>query len=56
MCLPARGIVEPIPGIRRPGIEQRRHFVEQRERQESGVEETPHEHDEEFVRALNTGC
>jgi lysyl-tRNA synthetase class 2 len=36
-------------------VEQRRHFVEQRERQESGAEETPHEHDEEFVRALEYG-
>jgi lysyl-tRNA synthetase class 2 len=36
-------------------IEQRRHFVEQRERQESGAEETPHEHDEEFVQALEYG-
>ena len=36
-------------------IEQRRHFVEQRERQETGAEETPHEHDEEFVRALEYG-
>ncbi len=36
-------------------IEQRRHFVEQRERQESGAEPTPHEHDEEFVRALEYG-
>ena len=36
-------------------IEQRRHFVQQRERQESGAEETPHEHDEEFVRALEYG-
>ena len=36
-------------------IEQRRHFVEQRARQESGAEETPHEHDEEFVRALEYG-
>ena len=36
-------------------IEQRRRFVEQRERQESGAEETPHEHDEEFVRALEYG-
>jgi lysyl-tRNA synthetase, class II len=35
--------------------EQRRHFVEQRERRESGAEETPHEHDEEFVRALEYG-
>jgi lysyl-tRNA synthetase class 2 len=36
-------------------VEQRRRFVEQRERQESGAEETPHEHDEEFVRALEYG-
>jgi lysyl-tRNA synthetase class 2 len=36
-------------------IEQRRHFVEQRERQESGAIENPHEHDEEFVRALEYG-
>ena len=36
-------------------IEQRRHFVEQRERQETGAEPTPHEHDEEFVRALEYG-
>ncbi|MEX2449002.1 MAG: lysine--tRNA ligase [Solirubrobacterales bacterium] len=36
-------------------IEQRRHFVEQRERQESGAEETPHEHDEEYVQALEYG-
>jgi len=36
-------------------IEQRRHFVEQRERQEAGAEPTPHEHDEEFVRALEYG-
>jgi lysyl-tRNA synthetase, class II len=36
-------------------IEQRRRFVEQRERQESGAEETPHEHDEDFVRALEYG-
>jgi lysyl-tRNA synthetase class 2 len=35
--------------------EQRRHFVEQRERRESGAEESPHEHDEEFVRALEYG-
>jgi lysyl-tRNA synthetase class 2 len=35
--------------------EQRRHFIEQRERRESGAEETPHEHDEEFVRALEYG-
>ena len=36
-------------------VEQRRHFVEQRERRESGAEETPHEHDEEFVQALEYG-
>jgi lysyl-tRNA synthetase, class II len=36
-------------------IEQRRRFVEQRERQESGAEENPHENDEEFVRALEYG-
>jgi lysyl-tRNA synthetase class 2 len=36
-------------------IEQRRRFVEQRERQESGAVENPHEHDEEFVRALEYG-
>jgi lysyl-tRNA synthetase class 2 len=36
-------------------VEQRRHFVEQRERQEAGAEPTPHEHDEEFVRALEYG-
>jgi lysyl-tRNA synthetase class 2 len=36
-------------------IEQRRHFVEQRQRLESGAEEHPHEHDEEFVRALEYG-
>src|SRR6478735_11049306 len=35
--------------------EQRRHFVEQRQRQDSGAEENPHEHDEEFVRALEYG-
>ncbi|HXV05040.1 MAG TPA: lysine--tRNA ligase [Solirubrobacterales bacterium] len=35
--------------------EQRRHFVEQRQRQESGAEENPHAHDEEFVRALEYG-
>jgi lysyl-tRNA synthetase class 2 len=35
--------------------EQRRHFVEQRQRQEAGAEENPHEHDEEFVRALEYG-
>jgi lysyl-tRNA synthetase, class II len=36
-------------------IEQRRRFVEQRERQESGAEENPHEHDDEFVQALEYG-
>jgi lysyl-tRNA synthetase, class II len=36
-------------------VEQRRHFVEQRQRQESGAEENPHEHDDEFVRALEYG-
>jgi lysyl-tRNA synthetase class 2 len=36
-------------------VEQRRRFVEQRNRQESGAEENPHEHDEEFVRALEYG-
>jgi lysyl-tRNA synthetase class 2 len=35
--------------------EQRRHFVEQRERQEKGAESDPHPHDEEFVRALEYG-
>jgi lysyl-tRNA synthetase class 2 len=35
--------------------EQRRHFVEQRQRQEAGAEENPHEHDEEFVQALEYG-
>jgi lysyl-tRNA synthetase class 2 len=36
-------------------VEQRRHFVEQRERQEKGAEADPHPHDEEFVRALEYG-
>jgi lysyl-tRNA synthetase, class II len=36
-------------------IEQRRRFVRQRERQESGAEADPHPHDEEFVRALEYG-
>ena len=36
-------------------IEQRQRFIEQRERQESGAEEDPHPHDEEFVRALEYG-
>jgi lysyl-tRNA synthetase class 2 len=35
--------------------EQRRHFVEQRQRQELGAEDNPHAHDEEFVRALEYG-
>jgi len=34
---------------------QYRHFVKQRERQEAGSEESPHQHDEEFVRALEYG-
>ncbi len=36
-------------------VEQRKRFVEQRERQEKGAEEDPHPHDEEFVRALEYG-
>ncbi|MEX2105823.1 MAG: lysine--tRNA ligase [Solirubrobacterales bacterium] len=36
-------------------IEQRERFIKQRERQESGAEEDPHPHDEEFVRALEYG-
>jgi lysyl-tRNA synthetase, class II len=36
-------------------VEQRKRFVKQRERQESGAEEDPHPHDEEFVRALEYG-
>ena len=36
-------------------VEQHRRFVEQRERQEAGSEETPHPHDGEFVRALEYG-
>jgi lysyl-tRNA synthetase, class II len=36
-------------------IEQRARFVRQRERQEQGAEDTPHPHDEEFVRALEYG-
>jgi lysyl-tRNA synthetase class 2 len=36
-------------------VEQRRRFVGQRERQESGAEEDPHPHDEEFVKALEYG-
>ncbi len=34
---------------------QYRHFVTQRERQEEGSEESPHQHDEEFVHALEYG-
>ena len=36
-------------------VEQRRRFEAERERQESGAEEDPHPHDEEFVRALEYG-
>jgi lysyl-tRNA synthetase class 2 len=36
-------------------IEQRKRFIEQRERQESGAEEDPHPHDEEYVRAMEYG-
>jgi lysyl-tRNA synthetase class 2 len=36
-------------------IEQRKRFVEQRERQEKGAEDDPHPHDEEFVKALEYG-
>ena len=36
-------------------IEQRRRFIGQRERQESGAEEDPHPHDEEYVRAMEYG-
>jgi lysyl-tRNA synthetase class 2 len=36
-------------------VEQRRRFVEQRGRLESGAEENPHANDEEFVRALEYG-
>lgn len=36
-------------------IEQRERFIGQRDRQESGAEEDPHPHDEEFVRALEYG-
>ena len=35
--------------------EQRQRFIGQRERQESGAEEDPHPHDEEFVKALEYG-
>jgi lysyl-tRNA synthetase, class II len=36
-------------------VEQRERFIGQRERQESGAEEDPHPHDEEFVKALEYG-
>jgi lysyl-tRNA synthetase, class II len=36
-------------------VEQRVRFIKQRERQESGAEDDPHPHDEEFVRALEYG-
>jgi lysyl-tRNA synthetase, class II len=36
-------------------VEQRKRFIKQRERQESGAEADPHPHDEEFVRALEYG-
>jgi lysyl-tRNA synthetase class 2 len=36
-------------------VEQRERFIGQRERQESGAEEDPHPHDEEFVRAIEYG-
>jgi lysyl-tRNA synthetase, class II len=36
-------------------VEQRERFIGQRERQESGAEEDPHPHDEEFVHALEYG-
>ncbi len=36
-------------------VEQRRRFIGQRERQETGAEEDPHPHDEEFVKALEYG-
>jgi lysyl-tRNA synthetase class 2 len=36
-------------------VEQRQRFIGQRERQESGAEEDPHPHDEEFVHALEYG-
>jgi lysyl-tRNA synthetase, class II len=36
-------------------IEQRKRFVEQRERREKGAEDDPHPHDEEFVKALEYG-
>jgi len=36
-------------------VEQRARFVEQRQRQEDGTEESPHQNDEEFVQALEYG-
>ena len=36
-------------------VEQRERFIGQRERQESGAEDDPHPHDEEFVHALEYG-
>jgi lysyl-tRNA synthetase, class II len=36
-------------------VEQRERFIGQRERQESGAEEDPHPHDEEFVHAIEYG-
>ena len=36
-------------------VEQRERFIGQRDRQESGAEDDPHPHDEEFVRALEYG-
>ncbi len=36
-------------------VEQRKRFVQQRERQEKGAEDDPHPHDEEFVKALEYG-
>ena len=36
-------------------VEQRKRFIEQRERQEAGAVADPHPHDEEFVRALEYG-
>jgi lysyl-tRNA synthetase class 2 len=36
-------------------VEQRKRFIEQRERQEKGAEQDPHPNDEEFVRALEYG-
>ncbi len=36
-------------------VEQRKRFIQQRERQEKGAEDDPHPHDEEFVKALEYG-